>query len=87
MATHFSILAWRIPWTKELGMLQSMGSQESDTTQRLNHLVIPSLGWENALEKEMPTHSSVLGGESHGQRNLVDSMESQKSVMMEYAHA
>ena len=27
MATHFSILAWRILWTKELGGLQSMGSQ------------------------------------------------------------
>ena len=27
MATHFSILAWRIPWTEETGRLQSMGSQ------------------------------------------------------------
>ena len=27
MATHSSILAWRIPWTKETGRLQSMGSQ------------------------------------------------------------
>ena len=27
MATHFSILAWRIPRTEELGGLQSMGSQ------------------------------------------------------------
>ena len=27
MATHFNILAWRIPWTKEPGGLQSMGSQ------------------------------------------------------------
>ena len=27
MATHFSILAWRISWTEELGRLQSMGSQ------------------------------------------------------------
>ena len=27
MATHFSILAWRIPWTEESGGLQSMGSQ------------------------------------------------------------
>ena len=27
MATHFSILAWRIPWTEEPGRLQSMGSQ------------------------------------------------------------
>ena len=27
MATHFSILAWRIPWTEEPGGLQSRGSQ------------------------------------------------------------
>ena len=32
MATHSSILAWRIPWTEEPGRLQSMGSQESDMT-------------------------------------------------------
>ena len=35
MATHSSILAWRIPWTEEPGGLQSMGSQESDTTEQL----------------------------------------------------
>ena len=28
MATHSSILAWRIPWTEEPGELQSMGSQK-----------------------------------------------------------
>ena len=27
MATHSGILAWKIPWTKEAGGLQSMGSQ------------------------------------------------------------
>ena len=31
MATRSSILAWRIPWTEELGGLQSMG------TQRVGH--------------------------------------------------
>ena len=28
LASHSSILAWRIPWTEELGGLQSMGSQK-----------------------------------------------------------
>ena len=37
MAIHSSILAWKIPWTEELGGLHSMGSQESDMTQQLNH--------------------------------------------------
>ena len=32
MATHSSIRVWRIPWTEEPGGLQSMGSEESDTT-------------------------------------------------------
>ena len=32
MATHSGILAWEIPWTEEPGGIQSMGSQESDTT-------------------------------------------------------
>ena len=34
MATHSSLLAWRMPWTEEPGRLQSMGSH---TTQWLNH--------------------------------------------------
>ena len=40
MATHYSILAWRIPWTEEPGGLQShqglQGCKESDTTERLS---------------------------------------------------
>ena len=34
MATHSSILAWRIPWTEEPGGLQSMGSQKSRTRMK-----------------------------------------------------
>ena len=34
MATHFSILTWRIPWTEEPSGLQSMvGCKESDVTE------------------------------------------------------
>ena len=40
MATHSSILAWTIPWTPASDGLQSTGSQESDTTEQLNHRVI-----------------------------------------------
>ena len=36
MATHSNILDWRIPWTEEPRRLQSMGSQESDTTDQLS---------------------------------------------------
>ena len=37
MATHSSILAWRIPWTEEPGRQQSMGCKESDTTEDTKH--------------------------------------------------
>ena len=43
---------------------------------------VRSLGWEDALEKEMATHSSILG-ESHGQRSLVGySPKSRKELDM-----
>ena len=55
MATHSSILAWRIPWTEEPGRLQSMGSQSPIRLRDFTFTFhFP------ALEKEMATHSSVL---------------------------
>ena len=39
MATHSSILAWRIPWTEEPGGLQPMGSQRVGHTQL--HIYLP----------------------------------------------
>ena len=36
MATHSSILAWKILWTEDPGRLQSMGSQESDKIEQLS---------------------------------------------------
>ena len=33
MATHYSILAWKIPWTEEPDGLQSMALKESDMTE------------------------------------------------------
>ena len=54
MTTHFNILAWEIPWTEELGRLQSMGLQRvehdlvnkppsSSVEQALNGLVVCNL--------------------------------------------
>ena len=55
MAPHSSTLAWKIPWTVEPGMLQSMESLSrtglSDFTFTFHF---------HALDKEMATHSSVL---------------------------
>ena len=37
MATHFSILAWRMPWTKEPGNYGPKGHKESDMTEATKH--------------------------------------------------
>ena len=55
MATHSSIVAWKIPWTEEPGGLQSMGSQKSQMCSS-NTFTFHF----HALEREMATHSSVL---------------------------
>ena len=36
LASHSSILAWKIPWTEEPGRLQPRGYKESDMTEQLN---------------------------------------------------
>ena len=44
MATHSSILAWKIPWTEEPDGLQSTQSKESDTTKHTHtYSLMPSL--------------------------------------------
>ena len=40
MATHSSILAWRIPWTEEPGGYSPQGREELDTTERLHSLTL-----------------------------------------------
>ena len=53
MATHSSILVWRIPRTEERGGLQSMGGKESDTTEQLRFWV--------ECDKCFVFHAKVLG--------------------------
>ena len=48
MAPHSSTLAWKIPWMKEPGRQQSMGSRRVDTTERLHfHFSLSCIGEEN----------------------------------------
>ena len=56
MATHSSVLAWRIPGTGEPGGLLSLGSPQSRT--QLSDFTFTF--HFPALEKEMATHASVL---------------------------
>ena len=66
MAPHSSTPAWKIPWTEELGTLQSMGSRSQT---RLSNFTFAFHFHE--LEKEMETHSVFLPGESQGRGSLV----------------
>ena len=46
MATHSSILAWKIPWTEGPGELQSMGSPRVDSTAQSEHKKLQTRqGW------------------------------------------
>ena len=71
MAPHSSTLAWKIPWTEELGGLSPWGCYESDTTERLHfHFSLSCIGEGNG------THSSVFAwripgtGEPGGQLSM-----------------
>ena len=68
MATHSSILAWRIPWTVEPGGLESMVLQKSDTTEATwhththsfynNKINLNNMKWDNII-KVTSTPSSI----------------------------
>jgi len=69
MAPHSSTLAWKIPWTEEPGRLQSMGSLESDTTERL-HFHFSLFTFMHWRRKWQAT-PVFLPGESQGRGSLV----------------
>ena len=47
MATHSSILAWRIPWTEEPSRLLPCGHKESDMTEQLTlSLFTQEISWK-----------------------------------------
>ena len=53
MTTHSSIFAWEIPWTEEPGELQSIWSQELDTTNQA--CLLAFLTEKDALVLKEPT--------------------------------
>ena len=69
MASHSSTFAWKIPWTEEPGGLQSMGSLELDTTERL-HFHFSLFTFMHWRRKWQPT-PVFLPGESQGWGILV----------------
>ena len=67
MATHFSALAWRIPWTEEPGGLQSMGSLRVGHDWATSLSLFTFMHWRR---KWQPT-PVFLPGESQGRGSLV----------------
>ena len=62
MATHSSILARRIPWTEELGGLQSMGRKELDTTEQLHfHFQTVFYAYLEPEEDTRPREANLIG--------------------------
>ena len=66
MATHSSILAWRIPWTEEPGGLQSMGHKESDTTEATEHIESEHVSTQSCHTLCDPIDCSPPGSSVHG---------------------
>ena len=65
MAPHSSTLAWKIPWKEKPGGLQSMGSLESDTTERLHfHFSLSCIGEGNGNPLQCSCLENPRGGEA-----------------------
>ena len=56
MATHSSVLAWRIPWTEEPGGLQTTGLQEWDTSVRFSSVHFSQSVVSDSLRPHEPQH-------------------------------
>ena len=60
MATHSSMLAWRIPWTEEPAGLQSMGCKESDVTEATQHAYIQQVHITEVINVCCSSHFILL---------------------------
>ena len=75
MAPHSSTFAWKIPWMEEPDRLQSMGSLESDTTERLHfHFSLSCTGEGNSN----PLQCSCLENPRTGEPGGLPSMGSHR---------
>ena len=68
MATHSSILVWKIPWAEECGRLRNpWGHRESDTTEPLHFsflICVPNFvleRWEGRAQKWLSNECGALG--------------------------
>ena len=79
MAPHSSTFAWKVPWMEESGRLQSMGSLESDTTERLHfHFSLSCVGEGNGN----PLQCSHVENPREGKPGGLPSMGSQNRTRL-----
>ena len=65
MAPHSSTFGWKIPWMEEPGRLQSMGSLESDTSERLHfHFSLSCIGAGNGSPLQCSCLENPRDGEA-----------------------
>ena len=65
MATHYSTLAWKIPWTEEPGRLQSMGSLRVGMTEQFHfhfHFSLSRIGEGNGNPLQYSCLENPLDG-------------------------
>ena len=84
MATHPSTIAWRVPWTKETGRLQSVGSRRVGHDWATSLSLFTFVHWRRQW---YPT-PVLLPGKSHGQKSLVgySPWDCEESDMTEQLH-
>ena len=68
MATHYNILAWRIPWTEESEGLQSTGSQ------RVRHNWVTQHRWRLTFHPASPSFSPLIHNSFEDQHKYIVSM-------------
>ena len=71
MATHYSVLAWKIPWTEDLAGYSPWGHKAWDTTERVAlSLILSQFSWQHHLTRvtlgPTTTSSGLAEGASGG---------------------
>ena len=79
MATHSSILAWRIPWAEEPGGLQFTGLQEWDTTKQQQN----NNNKGNQLTLRVASPKMTMCHKIQEVKNLIDTNKEQEVEILE----
>ena len=65
MATHSSVLAWRIPWTEKPGGLQSMGSQRAGHNRVTNTFIAQDVSVQQPLQGMLLTSALKIFNQNY----------------------